>query len=149
MKAYLAHSFATRFEVRDKITPIIEEIFPEYEVMNPFLRENRENSAIFEYEGTSEEGLAKHREKENVTVDYRNEIIVEGDLKDVKECDILICYIDDVLSFGAPCEIFYAAYILKKPVYVVFKNKNSGLYHHPWVNYLSTEKIILDDSYGI
>jgi nucleoside 2-deoxyribosyltransferase len=145
MKAYLAHSFASRFEVRDEITPIIEEMFSEYEIMNPFLREDRENTAIFEYEGTSEEELAKHREKENVEVDYRNQVIVEGDLKDVEECDILICYVDDVLSFGAPCEIFYASYTLKKPVYMIFKNKSSGLYHHPWVNYLATEMIILEE----
>jgi nucleoside 2-deoxyribosyltransferase len=145
MKAYLAHSFATRFAVRDTVTPVIKQMFPDYEILNPFLREDRENSAIFEYEGTSEEGLAKHREQENVTVDYRNEIIVEGDLNDVKECDILICYIDDVLSFGAPCEIFYAAYILKKPVHMVFKNKESGLYHHPWVNYLATDITVLEE----
>ena len=142
-KLYLAHSFNTRFKVKDEITPLIQEMYPDYEIENPFLREGRENQAIFEYEGNSEKELALERDKSNYDLDQRNKEIVEEDIRQLEECDILVCYVEN-LSIGAPCEVFYNSYILKKPTILVYPTK-SDLYYHPWLNYLATEKIILEE----
>ena len=45
-KLYLAHNFALRFKVKDKIQPIIQKLFPDYEIENPFLRDDRENQGL-------------------------------------------------------------------------------------------------------
>jgi hypothetical protein len=138
MKVYFAHSFANRFHIRDNIIPMLQESYPEYEFVNPFLREGRENQGLFETTSHSEKELA-----ESNNIDNRDEHIVENDLRQLEECDILMLWVDN-LSFGAPCEFFYNSYVLNKPTITVFPTEND-LYYHPWVNYLSTEKIILEE----
>lgn len=146
MKVYLAHSFANRFKVRDEIIPLLQEMFPHWIIENPFLREGRENQAIFEYDGNSEKELATQRTKAGYDIDQRDKEIVEKDIIQLEECDALVCYVEN-LSIGAPCEIFYNSYILKKPTVLVYPTR-SDLYYHPWLNYLSTEKIVLDEVNG-
>jgi nucleoside 2-deoxyribosyltransferase len=54
-----------------------------------------------------------HEEKLN-----SKEIFVE-DIRDVEEADMLLVDTRDLgkPQFGTPCEVFYASYILKKPVF--------------------------------
>jgi nucleoside 2-deoxyribosyltransferase len=48
-----------------------------------------------------------------------NEEIFVADLKDIETCDLVLAEVNEtgIPIFGTTCEIFYAAYILKKPVY--------------------------------
>ncbi len=50
--------------------------------------------------------------------DLTFEEIVEEDLKDIKDSDIILAEVNEigVPVFGTTCEIFYASYVLKKPV---------------------------------
>ena len=137
-KLYLAHNFALRFKVKEKIQPIIQKIFPDYDIENPFLRDDRENQGLFDYEGNSEEELSKLNQ-----IDNRDELIVENDLKQVFECDLLVAYIENI-SFGTTSEIFYNSHILQKPTIIIFETMND-LYYHPWIQYLSDRIILLDE----
>ena len=50
--------------------------------------------------------------------DLTHREIFELDMLDVEECDLIVADCRDYKkpTFGTPCEIFYASYILKKPV---------------------------------
>lgn len=136
-KLYLAHNFGLRFKVRDEITPKVQWLFPNYEIHNPFLRKGRENQGIFEYEGVSEVEFAEGRKIDT------DKMIVENDLLDIRSCDILVAYIETP-SIGTASEFFYNSYILKRPTFAVFETKHD-LTGHPWITYLSTKIIILDE----
>lgn len=140
MKIYLAHNFGKRYYVRDTIQPIVEEMYPEHEVQNPFMREGGENQGLFETDTTSEKELI---EETDLEVDKRDAFIVNNDIKHLEECDMLVAYIENA-SVGTSSEIFYNSYILEKPTILIFPSK-IDLYYHPWLNYLSDEKILLEE----
>ena len=135
---YLAHNFGLRFKVRDEITPQIKWLFPRYDIHNPFLRPDRQNQGLFEYKGSNEAEF----KKQNLEV-YTDTMVVENDLSDIDDCDILVAYIEKP-SIGTSCEFFYNSYMLKRPTFAVFPTK-IDLTDHPWITYLSTKIIILDE----
>jgi len=138
-KLYLAHPFATRFRVRDEIQPIIQYMFHDYQIENPFMREGRENQKLFETESNSEKEMA-----EILNVDNRDQMIVENDIAQLEACDILVAYIDpEALSVGTACEIFHMKWHLKRPVVILF-DKDCDMAYHPFINYLSTKIVFLD-----
>lgn len=64
----------------------------------------------------------------------QEEGIILKDLEEIREADILIAYIpDNTIMFGTPMEIFFAAYVEKKPVFTFPKNLS------PWIVHWSTE----------
>jgi nucleoside 2-deoxyribosyltransferase len=140
-KFYLAHNFGSRFKVRDYIMPILEEIYDGWDIVNPFMIQERHNEGLFEYKGSSE-GEAKKYIFANTPIDDRNSLIVERDLYWIDQCDALVAYIERP-SVGTSMEIFYMKYVLKKPVTLVFDTE-IDLINHPWLLYFSDSVITLD-----
>jgi len=64
--------------------------------------------------------------------------IFELDLRDIQECDIILANLDNptVAKHGTAMEVFYASYVLRKPV-VAFKADASII--HPFFESLVTE----------
>jgi len=64
--------------------------------------------------------------------------IFELDLRDIQECDIILVNLDNptVAKHGTAMEVFYASYVLRKPV-VAFKADASII--HPFFESLVTE----------
>lgn len=64
--------------------------------------------------------------------------IFELDLRDIQECDIVLANLDNpqVAKHGTAMEVFYASYVLRKPV-VAFKADASKI--HPFFESLVTE----------
>jgi nucleoside 2-deoxyribosyltransferase len=64
--------------------------------------------------------------------------IFELDLRDIRECDIILANLDkpQVAKHGTAMEVFYAAYVLGKPV-VAFKENAAVI--HPFFESLVTE----------
>lgn len=64
--------------------------------------------------------------------------IFELDLRDIRECDIILANLDNpkVAKHGTAMEVFYAAYVLQKPV-VAFKADPNSV--HPFFESLVTE----------
>ena len=138
-KAYLAHNFNSRFHVRDVITPILEKMFPNVEFMNPFMREGRENQGLYERDDLTEKGVSR---KMHVN-DIRPSDIVENDLKELRECDMLIAFIENA-SVGTSMEILYNSHLLDNETILVFQSR-IDLFYHPFLNYFATRMICLDD----
>lgn len=52
-----------------------------------------------------------------------------SDLKDVRDCDVMLADSrDGQFQFGTPCEIFYCAHVLSKPVLAWFDEENNPLH---------------------
>jgi len=145
MKLYLAHNYASRFKVRDEITPIVQEMYPDYEIVNPFLDGQRHNEGLFADEDSSEKGaFIRFNEKNGATaIDKRSATIVERDLAHVDGCDMIVSYIERA-SFGTGMEIAYAKMVRNIPV-VILMDTNIDLLYHPFLNYYSDEIINLED----
>jgi nucleoside 2-deoxyribosyltransferase len=64
--------------------------------------------------------------------------IFELDLRDIQECDLILANLNDpkLAKHGTAMEVFYAAYVLRKPV-VAFKADPTVL--HPFFESLVTE----------
>ncbi len=139
-KIYLAHNFGSRFKVRDNIIPILEKKYSEWEIINPFTVKERYNEGLYEYKGTSE----KEINEIFGNIDKRNADIVENDLRYIDGCDMLVAYIERS-SVGTSMEIFYAWYVKRMPVVLIF-DTDIDLFYHPWLNYFSNDKILLDKS---
>ena len=60
-------------------------------------------------------------------------VIVLADLRRIRENDGVIAFISEKLSIGKIMEVFYCAYMLKKPVFIVTKKYSK----HPWIVYLA------------
>lgn len=64
--------------------------------------------------------------------------IFELDMRDINECDLILANLDNpkVAKHGTAMEVFYASYVLRKPV-VAFKADASTI--HPFFESLVTE----------
>lgn len=58
--------------------------------------------------------------------------IVERDLEWIRKSDALFAFVPEPQSFGTMMEIFYAAKVLEKPVFIYTSNEYR---HHPWLTY--------------
>jgi len=128
MKLYLAHPLIDRKWVREWELKL--EKISNIEFMNPFYDNPKESDAIQKIDA----GKIK---RYDVSIDCED--IVEGDLELIKNSDGVFAILTSGLSIGTFMEIFYAGYILKKPVYVFAKDKKD-LIHHPWIKYLSAKR---------
>lgn len=73
--------------------------------------------------------------------------IIERDLWHVREADILLVNAtrDDCKYIGTTCEVFYANYVLKKPVIVFYGGNVEWM--QSWLNFLITRSFIsMDDA---
>jgi len=60
--------------------------------------------------------------------------IVEDDLEKIRKSDGILAIANET-RLGTPMEIFFAAYVLRIPVYVITR-RYSG---HPWIRHFATE----------
>lgn len=134
-KFYLAHNFGNRKMIRKwelriekKYNLILE---------NPFYDSDRSDIKIFDKmkDGSKEQAECFRIRNTKEQVD----LIVDGDLRLIGKSDGLVAYLETSKKFsrmiGTPMEIFYAARILKIPVYVITKR----FAYHPWVKKFATE----------
>jgi nucleoside 2-deoxyribosyltransferase len=71
--------------------------------------------------------------------------IVEGDLNAIVRSDGVLAFLTESLVLGTSMEIFWCAYILRKPVYLIITRKE--WWYHPWLEYLGTKKFISDAAF--
>lgn len=119
MRIYLAHPFDER-EAGKELQKYLEK--HGFEVTNPFEREEQQ---IYNRVIESKKNFTKLQCKE----------IVEGDLDKIRDADIVVAMITNTSSIGTPMEIFFASYILCKPVVCLYTKE--GTYIHPWIAYLT------------
>lgn len=104
-----------------------------YDVINPFERpmQTRLNAVIASGEAFTEEHCRA---------------IVEGDLAQVRKAGMVVAIINGVNQVGTLMEVFYASYILHKPVVVLYEMDYTGNgKYHPWIQYLTDIQHTWDD----
>jgi len=121
-KLYLAHNFLTRKTMR-KWELRME---GKYNIVldNPFY-DNPERASEMETLDDLREGSRKQRDYLSSRSSWD---IVEDDLKKIRKSDGIVAFAHDV-RIGTPMEIFYAARVLRIPVYVITKKWAI----HPWI----------------
>jgi len=138
VKLYLAHNFGSRFKVDEQVTPIVAEMYPKHEIINPFKDGSRHNEGLFETTSNSEKD---HLQSFKGNTDQRDKILVERDLAHIDECNLLVAYIERI-SAGTAMEIFYAKHVRKIQVHLIF-DTDIDLYYHPFLNYHADKMINL------
>lgn len=123
---YLAHSLGTRHFVKDIIEMNLN--ISNIKTLNPFA--NR--PYLYTIKTDEERKIILANEKNKHTA----EMIVLEDLEKIRKCCGLIAYIEKP-SFGMAMEIFYTAYDLKLPVWLIFANPEDDLKFHPWLSHLT------------
>ena len=64
-------------------------------------------------------------------------VLVERELHAIERCDILVALITP-FARAAHMEVFYAARILRKPTFVIYRTaKDAGRTFHPWYEVLA------------
>lgn len=126
MRVYLAHPFLAK----ERALALMKKIEAlGIQVMNPFVREEKIYGKIFGWD--------------TIHSDQRAQKIVEGDLREIEETDGVVAMVTGDASIGTHMEVFYAARILHRPVFVLYEVKGS----HPWYQFLtktfSTEQELL------
>ena len=129
-KLYLAQSFDERHWVRE--WELRMERKYGIELTNPF------------YDTQGRQDVKEHdesgRSRKQYAYTLKPEDIVEGDLQLINEADGVLAISSEKFSIGTSMEIFYAARVLQKPVYVYMKD-NKGMAGHPWLQYLCAEVV--------
>lgn len=121
-KLYLAHNFLTRKAMR-KWQIRIEGKY-NLKLSNPFYS-NPNRATEMETIDLLKDGSRKQRDYLATRSSWD---IVEDDLRMIRKSDGVIAFAHDV-RIGTPMEIFYAARLLKIPVYIVTKKWAN----HPWI----------------
>ncbi len=126
---YLAHNFYDRKRFR-KWELRIEAKYS-INLDNPFYDNDRNDiRALDKFKDRSKE-QKEYFKKRNTTEMIQK--IVEGDLDMIRKSDGIITVLDSP-SFGTPMEIFFAARVLKIPVYIITKK----FAYHPWIRKFAT-----------
>jgi hypothetical protein len=121
---YLAHCINSRKEIR--AWQLHTERNYKMKFLNPFYRNKWEERKVQEIEKTKSLRDMKTGLPE-LTIRECLRIMVE-DLKLIDKADSLVTIITES-SFGTAQEIFYCAYVLKKPVYIITERYIA----HPWL----------------
>jgi len=125
-KLYLAHPILDREWIRKEEARIEQELG--IELINPFY-DNAERNDM------------KRVDAGQLTV-YDDKLvykaIVEGDLKAIDSAQGIVAILTENLTVGTLMEIFYNAYTLKRPTYLVIMN--AKVYNHPWIKYCATRR---------
>lgn len=136
MKFYLAHPFNSRLEMR--IWELEMERLLGVEIVNPFYDVERPDKDVINAPDVTLDSQSTRKERYGLS-DKDVEILVERDLKLIRECDGVIVIVDGSLSYGTIQEMVYAK-LEGKLVYSIISNGHTG---HPWLRYHST-KIFTD-----
>ena len=125
IKLYLAHSYEDRFKVR-KIEESLEKQY-NIELHNPFYDVERDEMKELDKVGKTREEAYKSV-MPAWTIEKCNEI-VSRDLDAIQKCDGILTFITPSIAIGTPMEIFFCAYCLGLPVYIITETQ----YNHPWL----------------
>lgn len=123
MKLYLAHPLPDRHWVREEELKLERRLG--IELVNPFYDRERADIASLD-NGT--------RQPYNSSLDPS--FVVSGDLKEIDDSDGVLCFVTDQASVGIYMELFYNAYVLKRPAYLVIINEK--FFNHVWLRYCAT-----------
>lgn len=124
---YLAHPFSQRIALRC-FEFYLEERY-NINLHNPFYDNKQRND--MEKLDAMKEGSKEQREYFK-TRDTTN--LVDDDLTMIRKSDGIVAFVL-VKSLGTPMEIFFAAYILRIPVYIV----TDKYAYHPWIKKFATK----------
>jgi len=125
-KLYLAHPGPDRHWVRELELQMEKEL--NIELINPF------------YDRTERNDIKKIDAGKMSLYSGRLDAkgIVEGDLAAVREAEGVLAFLTESLLLGTAMEIFFNAYVLHKPTYLIISRKEWT--HHPWLEYLATKR---------
>jgi hypothetical protein len=129
---YTAHTFVYRAFIRDKLCPFLQSlgILTENPFYNPdgSVREGRPEVVI------ADQMDAGIDARDNISwmklVKKKSDDIVTNDLGLIDGVEGVVAYMIE-WSGGTTCEIFYAGYVQKKPVFLI--TSNASIYRHPWM----------------
>ena len=119
---YLAHNFLTRKKIR--VWELKIEGKYNIKLDNPFYdnpNRTEEMKALDSYKDAS-------KEQQDVSTLRSSKDIIEDDLEKIRKSDGIVAMLNDA-RIGTPMEVFFAARILRIPVYIITKKYIS----HPWV----------------
>ena len=120
---YLAHPIKDRHAIRDWELGIEKQF--EIELLNPFY-DATEISHIKEVDSGN---------KGVYDAGFNSAEIVEGDLEHIRNSDGVVAILTKNISVGTNMEIFFNAYVLKKPTHIIVEHPE--LAGHSWLRHLS------------
>jgi nucleoside 2-deoxyribosyltransferase len=124
MNFYLAHPFDARDEVRTWQGSIDSY---EHDFVNPFYDLSRGDIAVIDAKGYTRQDM------EQGVYPLESKLIVERDVKAIKEADAVVAYLPEMKTIGTHMEIVYGR-MFKKAVFIVTPHQQS----HPWLKYHAT-----------
>jgi nucleoside 2-deoxyribosyltransferase len=129
-KLYLAHPLSKRIEVR-RMQLRLESKY-NIKFTNPFYNNSYERKEIEKLDSMKyKKDRNAYKESWDIDTCYN---IVEIDLELIRKSDGLLAYLPGKNPVtGTSMEIFYSAYILRIPVYVITQD----YFHHPWIRMLT------------
>jgi nucleoside 2-deoxyribosyltransferase len=116
LKIYLSYPPSLRREVREWTIQLEKRLH--VRIWIPFQMKTRDIDLL---EGGNLEPYSEEEKR-------KGKIIVEANLKAIRNCDVLIALLL-YQSIGVIMEIFYSGYVLQKPTLVLTYMKS-----HPWLN---------------
>lgn len=123
---YLAHPYKAMqygFELTKKLEAL------GLRVVNPFIRKEQ---AVYEKVLAADGDFTPEQARE----------IVESDLEKIRAVDAVVAVVNGDISYGTAMEVFYASYVLRKPVFTMYllgKSLHKGFGQtHPWFKHLTT-----------
>jgi hypothetical protein len=129
---YTAHTFTERALVREKVCPFLQSLGIRTE--NPFYKPDgtvRDGRPEVEVADAMEASLDP---RDNInwmkSVKRKSDDIVTNDLNLIDSVEGIVAYMME-WSGGTTCEIFYAGYVKKKPVFLI--TAHAGIFRHPWM----------------
>lgn len=128
-KFYLAHS-TTLIKKTRKWQMSIESRF-DIKFINPFYNNDKESADELVDVSRTKKGLRDYMK--NLS-DYQCTGIMDRDLELIRKSDGIVAYFESP-SLGTAMEIFFCAYTLRLPVYVISKRHR----HHAWIRALATK----------
>jgi len=126
---YIAHNFYTR-KLRRKWESRIE---AKYNIIldNPFY-DNPVRAIEMKKIDSMKDGSP---EQQKYFSNRNKQSIVKDDLEKIRKSDGIIAFANDI-RVGTPMEIFFAAYVLRLPVYVLTRQ----YINHPWIKKFATKR---------
>lgn len=127
MKLYVAHQLKYRQRIK-KMLEFINNFLPTLNFHNPFYSEYRKEIHMMDkglqtrFDFTKEESIK----------------IRNIDIENIKKSDGILAILLDLEVLGSYMEIFFCAYILHKPVYLITCNEH--IFNHLWIKSLSDRR---------
>lgn len=123
-KFYLAHPIKDRHEIREWEKKV-EERFG-INLLNPF------------YDAVEIGNIKEVDEGVKGVYDaaFDSAEIVEGDLDLIRRSDGVVAFLTNNISIGTNMEIFYNAYVLKKPTHIIVEHPE--LIGHSWLRHMTS-----------